>query len=363
MDGDNELMGPDEERCWEALSNPQYPAGVEFYYGVRTTGVYCRPGCKSRRPRRENVRFFTTTQAAERAGFRPCKRCNPSGAQEDSAHRTLIMKAVELIESVDEPLSLEYLAGKLGLSSFHFQRLFKKTVGISPKEYYQEKRAGRVRSLLKGEERVSDVIYQAGFGSSRGFYSQAAGSLGMTPGDYRKGGAGMQIFYAVQETSLGWTLVAATERGVCAVIFGENTPALEQDLRARFPGADCLPADETYKNWVAAVIAYLDTPQKGINLPLDVCGTAFQRRVWAALREIPCGTTATYAEIAGRIGQPKAARAVAQACASNPIAGVIPCHRVVRADGDLGGYRWGLPRKRSLLEREKAPPVGDGEGI
>lgn len=369
MDERNNPRALDEARCWEALTVRERTADGTaagetapiFYYGVRTTCIYCRPGCKSRLPRRENVVFFATPAEAQAAGYRACKRCTPDVDADETPARTAARRALALIEAAEEAPTLAYLADAVGMSPFHFQRVFKRQVGLSPKDYFREVRAGRMRSLLVQEEHVGDVIYRAGFGSSRGFYEQAGEALGMRPADYRDGGAGQEIRYALNETSLGWVLVAATERGVCAVEFGDGPTALEGRLRARFPRAALGKDDDRFAGWVRSVLAYLEAPGRGIDLPLDLHGTAFQRRVWAALRQIPSGETASYAQVAERIGEPKAARAVAQACAANPVVGVVPCHRVVRADGSLGGYRYGAERKRALLEREKEKPDPDFE--
>ncbi len=340
---------------WQAIIERVPQADGHFFYGVATTGIYCRPACASRLPNRENVRFFDDQQLAEAAGYRPCKRCNPQTPAEEDASVRAIIHACRLIEEAEQPPSLDELAGAVGLSKYHFQRLFKKIAGVTPKQYAAEKRAQRVRDELQKDSTVTDAIYNAGFESSSRFYETAVSSLGMKPGEYRKGGAGLSIRYATAQSYLGWILVAATGQGICRIDIGD-TP---QDLRARlqdsFPGAQLQTDDPLFEEKVKQVLAFLERPQQGWQLPLDIQGTAFQRRVWSALREIPAGATASYGDVAAQIGKPTAARAVAQACAANKIAVAVPCHRVVRSDGQIGGYRWGAARKELILEREGEP--------
>ena len=343
-----------EERQWQALTRHKGEGSETFYYGVSTTGIYCRVGCKSRLPRRENVQFFDSWQAAEQAGFRPCKRCNPRSNTGNDPHREAVLLACKMIEEADSRPSLDVLAEAVGLSKFYFQKVFKEAVGISPKEYYEQKRAERVKASLRQSQRITDAVYDSGFQSNSRFYSQAAGHLGMTPTQYRQGASGVKVSYTIRPADLGWVLVAATEIGVCAIELGDNPELLAQRLAVRFPKAEIVTAGPEFENWVARVLSYLEAPKGSLDLPLDIRGTAFQRQVWTALREIPCGSTASYAEVAGRIGSPKAVRAVAQACASNKIAVAIPCHRVVRSNGELGGYRWGVERKKELLRRESS---------
>lgn len=342
-----------EAARWEALVGRDPHAGGAFLYGVTTTGVYCRPGCSSRLPNRENVRFFDTAEQAERAGFRPCKRCTPNGASRQQEQRASVVRACQIIEGAETPPTLAELAHAVGLSPSHLHRTFKRLVGVTPKQYAMEVRAARVRGHLEKDARVTDAIYEAGYASSSRFYEDAAGTLGMKPSAYQEGGPGARIRYAVARCDLGWVLVAATDAGICAIDLGDRADAMVAALRERFSGAEQVVNDAHLGAWMARVLALLEAPRNGLDLPLDIRGTAFQRRVWMALREIAPGTTASYGEVAARIGQPKAARAVARACANNPIAVAIPCHRVVRSDGGLGGYRWGEERKRALLARER----------
>lgn len=341
-----------DDRRWKALVTRDPLTSDAFFYGVTTTGVFCRPTCSSRIPLRKNVRFFETTLDAEQAGFRPCKRCNPTATTESDAHQDAIIRACAIMDKAENQPSLENLAGAVGLSPYYFQRVFKKMVGITPKQYFQEKRAERIRSALQQKETITDTIYHAGYGSSSRFYTQATETLGMMPSDYKKGGGGLTLSYAIHPFYLGWVLVAATDRGICAIDIGDTAEELDQRLKQRFPNASLTRGEVTFSQWVAEVLSYLESPDRQLNLPLDIQGTAFQRRVWMALRSIPCGSTASYAEVAAQIGKPKAVRAVAHACASNQLAVAIPCHRALRSDGTLGGYRWGLDRKRKLLDRE-----------
>jgi AraC family transcriptional regulator of adaptative response/methylated-DNA-[protein]-cysteine methyltransferase len=339
---------------WAAVVRRDRRADGTFYYAVRTTGVYCRPGCSARRARRENVRFYTTRQEAEAAGFRPCKRCRPNEPALAARHAAAVATACRLIETAEEMPSLDALAEAAGLSRFHFHRVFTTTTGVTPKEYAAAHRARRVRDELPQSRTVTEAIYEAGFGSNGRFYATSSEVLGMTPTDFRSGGTGASIRFAVGECSLGSILVAATEKGVCAILLGDEPEPLVRDLQDRFPRATLIGDDTAFGQLVSRVVGFIETPALGLDLPLDVRGTAFQHRVWRALREIPAGTTATYTDIAERIGAPKAARAVGLACASNAIAVAVPCHRVVRRDGALSGYRWGVERKRVLLAREAA---------
>jgi AraC family transcriptional regulator, regulatory protein of adaptative response / methylated-DNA-[protein]-cysteine methyltransferase len=341
------------EQRWQAFASRDKQADGQFFIGVKTTGIFCRVLCPARLPKRENIRFFDTWQEAEAAGFRTCKRCHPKELEPETPHRSAVIHACEILDSAETQPTLEALAKMAGLSPFHFQRVFKGIVGVSPKQYYMEKRSSRIRQNLQQTSRVTDAIYDAGFGSSARFYSQAGDTLGMKPSDFQKGGDGMEISFAISPSYLGLVLVAATVTGVCLIIFGDQPEVLEEELYRRFPKAHLKDADATFKEWVNQVISYLQHPGRDLNLPLDIQGTAFQRRVWAALREIPTGSTASYSEVASRIGNPKAVRAVANACAANHLAVAIPCHRVVRLNGGLGGYHWGLERKHALLEHEK----------
>jgi AraC family transcriptional regulator, regulatory protein of adaptative response / methylated-DNA-[protein]-cysteine methyltransferase len=339
---------------WAAVMRRDVAADGRFYYSVRTTGVYCRPTCAARLARRENVAFHATCAEAEAAGFRPCKRCRPNEAALAERRAAAVAGACRLIEEAEEAPSLDALAKAAGLSRFHFHRVFKAVTGVTPKAYADAHRARRVRDELAQRETVTEAIYGAGFNSSGRFYAAAAGLLGMTPTEFRAGGEGASIRFAVGECSLGSILVAATEKGVCTIHFGDDPDALVRDLQDHFPKAQLIGGDARFEQLVAQVVAFVEAPAQALDLPLDVRGTAFQQRVWQALREIPVGSTATYAAIAERIGEPRAIRAVARACASNKIALAIPCHRVVRTDGALSGYRWGVERKRALLEREAA---------
>jgi len=343
--------GTDEAR-WNALVRRDRQANGAFVYGVLTTFIYCKPACASRAPRYENVRFFDTWEQAEQAGFRPCKRCDPRSGAEADGRSSLMVKACRIIEDSEEPPTLKDLAKAVGLSPYHFQRLFKKVVGVTPKQYASEQRLKRVRSSLRRDMSVTDALYDAGFASSSRFYENARETLGMKPSEYQTGAEGIRIRCAVARSYLGWVLVAATATGICAIEIGDDPERMKTRLRERFPNAEIQSGDEIFRSWVQQILAYMEKPEQSLDLPLDIQGTAFQRLVWMALREIAPGSTISYSNLAAKIGKPRAARAVAGACASNKIAVAIPCHRVVRRDGDLGGYRWGLERKRALLERE-----------
>ncbi len=344
----------DNER-WAAVARRDAHADDQFYYSVRTTGVYCRPSCAARLARRENVSFHSSCEEAEQAGFRPCKRCRPNEAALAVRRVAAVEKACRAIEMAEEMPSLDALAESAGMSRFHFHRVFKSITGLTPNAYAAARRAERVRKELPQSETVTEAIYGAGFNSSGRFYAKSSEVLGMTPKRFRSGGSGASIRFAVGECSLGAIVVAATDKGVCAILLGDDPKELVEDLQDRFPGARLIGGDKDFEHWVAKVVGFVEAPALGLDLPLDVRGTAFQQRVWQALRKIPAGSTATYSEIAKRLGAPKSVRAVAQACASNAIAVAIPCHRVVRTDGSLSGYRWGVERKRALLERETRP--------
>jgi AraC family transcriptional regulator of adaptative response/methylated-DNA-[protein]-cysteine methyltransferase len=343
-----------DDARWEAVRRRDGAADGVFYYSVLTTGVYCRPSCASRLARRDNVAFHATCEEAEAAGFRPCQRCRPNEAPLAERHAAVVAHACRLIEEAEEAPSLDALAKSGGMSRFHFHRVFKAVTGVTPKAYAAARRAERVRDELAQCATVTEAIYGAGFNSSGRFYAASPDLLGMTPTAFRSGGNGAAIRFAVGECSLGAILVAATGKGVCAILFGDDPDALVRDLQDRFPRARLIGADADFERLVATVVGFVEAPAQRLDLPLDVRGTAFQQRVWQALRRIPSGSTASYAEIARRIGRPKAVRAVAQACAANALAVAIPCHRVVRTDGTPSGYRWGVERKRALLEREKA---------
>jgi AraC family transcriptional regulator of adaptative response/methylated-DNA-[protein]-cysteine methyltransferase len=325
-----------------------------FFYSVTTTGVYCRPSCGSRRANPRNVRFHRTAADAERAGFRPCRRCRPDRPPLDQQHAATVAGICRLIERSEEMPSLHALARRAGLSPYHFHRVFKAITGLTPRAYAEAHRTRRVREQLRRTRTITEAIYDAGFNSGGRFYEASNEVLGMKPRDFRAGGADTEIHFAVGECSLGSILVAQSRKGVCAILLGDAPEGLVRELEERFPTAVLVGGDATFERVVATVIGFVEAPGLGLDLPLDVRGTAFQQRVWQALREIPVGSTATYAEIAARVGAPTSARAVAQACASNPLAVAIPCHRVVRTDGSLSGYRWGVERKRTLLDRESA---------
>ncbi len=338
---------------WQCLSARDATADGTFVYAVETTGVYCRPACPSRLAKPENIRFFATPAAAEAAGFRPCKRCNPDGRSRASDHVEIVAATCRAIEAADAPPTLAELATHAGLSAHHLHRLFKAHTGVTPKAYAVACRAQRLRRELGSGHSVTAAFYDAGYNSSGRFYAESEGLLGMTPSRYRKGGAAMEIHFAVAPSSLGSVLVASTAKGICAIDLGADPATLIKDFRGRFPAATLVGDDPEFGLRMARVVSLIETPQPGCDLPLDIRGTAFQRRVWEALQRIPCGETLTYTELAARIGAPRAARAVARACATNALAVAVPCHRVVRSDGDLAGYRWGIARKRALLDREK----------
>ena len=341
------------DRRWSAVIARDRGADGSFYYAVRTTGVYCRPSCGSRRPNRRNVEFYATRGAAEQAGFRPCRRCTPDRASPDTSHVETVARICRLIESARTVPALSYLARRAGLSPHHFHRTFKAITGVTPRAYAAAHRSKRVREeLRKRSKTVTDAIYDAGFGSGGRFYESSDAMLGMTPSEYRSGGRATRIHFAVGESSLGSILVAQSARGVCAILLGDDPDALVRELQDRFPAATFVGGDSAFERVVSTVVGFVEKPSNGLDLPLDIRGTAFQQRVWQALRGIPAGTSVSYTEIARRIGAPRAVRAVARACAANPLAVAIPCHRVIRTDGSPSGYRWGVERKRALLTRE-----------
>ncbi|HEY1589075.1 MAG TPA: bifunctional DNA-binding transcriptional regulator/O6-methylguanine-DNA methyltransferase Ada [Rhodanobacter sp.] len=337
---------------WTAIQTHDAHADGTFFYSVRTTGVYCRPSCGARPARPENVAFHATPAEAERAGFRPCKRCKPDQPSLPEQHVARVTEACRWIESAETEPTLEQLAKQAGLSTFHFHRVFKAVTGLTPKQYAVAHRTQRVRSELDHSDTVTSAIYDAGYSSNSRFYETSNQMLGMTPSSYRAGGIDSDIRFAIGECSLGAILVAQSQRGVCAILLGDDPEVLARDLQDRFPKANLIGGDHAFEQLVAQVVGFVEAPAIGLELPLDVRGTAFQQRVWQALRDIPVGSTASYSEIARRIGSPRAVRAVAQACAANTLAVAIPCHRVVRNDGGLSGYRWGVQRKRTLLDRE-----------
>jgi AraC family transcriptional regulator of adaptative response/methylated-DNA-[protein]-cysteine methyltransferase len=343
----------DQDPRWQAVLSRDHNLDGTFYYAVKTTGVYCRPSCPSRAAKPGNVSFFLTCDDAERAGFRPCKRCKPN---ERALTLQQVAKVAEICRDIETKQgipSLDDMARTANLSPFHFHHIFKAATGLTPRAYAVAQRAMRVKSALaEPGTNVTTAIYSAGFNSSGRFYEVSNELLGMSPTAYRNGGKNTEIRFAVGECSLGSILVASSDKGVCAILIDDEPEALARDLQDRFPQAELIGRDAGFEALVAKVVGFVEAPALGLNLPLDLRGTAFQVRVWQALREIPAGGTASYADIAKRIGAPKAVRAVARACAANPIAVAIPCHRVVRNDGALSGYRWGVARKRALLKLE-----------
>jgi AraC family transcriptional regulator of adaptative response/methylated-DNA-[protein]-cysteine methyltransferase len=339
---------------WADVQARNPAADGRYVYAVRSTGVFCRPSCSSRQAKPENVSFFDTAAQAQTAGYRACKRCQPDAVAKPG-HAALMAQLCEWIATAEEEPSLADLAERAGMSPFHLQRVFKAAVGVSPKAYAKAQRRQRLQTALGDAQeapRVIDAIFDAGFASTAQLYRDSQAVLGMTPRQYRKGGAAQQIHFGVAECSLGPILVAATAQGICAILLGDDADALVQDLQQRFPQAQLAGGDASFERWMAQVIGFVDEPTRGLALPLDVRGTAFQQQVWQALRMIPVGSTVSYSELARKLGMPQASRAVAGACAANAIAVAIPCHRVVRNDGGISGYRWGVDRKRALLQHE-----------
>ena len=349
---------PVSDEAWDVIVRRDRTHEGAFLYGVRTTGVYCRPGCASRLPRRENVRLFATVEHAERSGFRECKRCRPRGARDTATESALARARALLEEHAGRRITLEQLGLMVKLSPFHLQRTFKARFGVTPREYADALRAKRFRNELRAGRKVTSALYGAGYGSASRAYQRADTYLGMTPGTYKRGGEGMEIRYATVPTGMGELLVAATDRGLCSVALGDDPEQLEDRLRTEFSRATILRADGSLEHWVSAVAGYVEGEVKELDLPLDLSGTAFQQRVWKELQAIPYGETRSYMDIAAKIGRPTAVRAVGSAIARNRIAVLIPCHRVIRNDGALSGYRWGADRKKRLLELEK----GKGKG-
>ena len=341
-----------DEQRWAAVQQRDRSADGVFYYAVRSTGVYCRPSCAARQALRRNVSFHASCAAAAAAGFRPCLRCQPDQPPLAERQAAVVAKICRLIDAAEQELDLDSLARESGMSRFHFHRVFKAHTGITPKAYAAARRGARLQAGLAQADSVTDALYAAGYNSSARFYAGAPALLGMTPGAFRAGGSGAAIRFAIGACSLGAILVAATDKGICAILLGDDPDALARDLQDRFPRAELLGAEADFEQTVARVVALVEAPEIGLDLPLDVRGTAFQQRVWQALRDIPSGRTVSYAELAELVGVPRGARAVAGACAANALAVAIPCHRVVRNDGALSGYRWGVERKRILLERE-----------
>lgn len=350
------------QQRWTAASDPRWARVVArdrsadgaWWYSVVTTGIYCRPSCPSRTANPQNVQFHETLPDAKATGFRPCKRCNPDGLSVESSNAAMVANACRLIEQSEDEPSLSDLAQAVGRSAGYFHRLFKASTGLTPKDYASAFRAAKLREHLTNGNSVTEAIYDAGFNSSGRFYAKSTEMLGMTPTRYRAGGSDEEIRFAIGESSLGAILVASSQKGVASILIGDEPEALICSLQDRFPNAHLIGADREYEELVARVVGLVDAPAFGLDLPLDVRGTAFQQRVWRALQDIPAGQTISYAEIARRIGAPKATRAVAGACAANNLAIAIPCHRVVKIDGSLSGYAWGVERKRALIEREGA---------
>lgn len=342
----------DRDEAWRAVEERDPRFDGQFVYAVKSTGVYCRPSCPSRRPLRERVTFYSAPEAAEEAGYRACRRCRPRQAA--TAAMAAVEHARRYIEAhADHAITLPVLAREVGMSPFHLQRTFKRLLGLSPREYQEGLRVTHLKSRLRAGDTVSRATYEAGFGSSSRVYERSARSLGMTPAAYRRGGAGMRIVYTIVSSPFGRLLIGATEHGVCAVALGDDDAMLLEMLRADFPRAEIERGDDAHRDWVEEIVTRIGGSNVGVDVPLDIRGTTFQKRVWALLRKIPPGRTKSYSEIAAAVGNPRATRAVARACAGNHIAVLIPCHRVVRNDGALGGYKWGLERKHALLDRER----------
>ena len=354
MHEEAKMTGAAPDLRWERLRNRETPEGAGFVYGVVTTGVYCRPGCPSRLPRKENTRFFASGEEAKRAGFRPCLRCQPDGPSLEKRQAEAIAKACALIEAAEEKPDFDAVAKAVGMSRHHFHRVFKKTTGVTPGAFFNARRRTRALDGLSRTGTVTEAIYGAGYSSSSRFYETCAPELGLKPSAFAKGGGGEVILFAVGECSLGSILVAATAQGICAIQLGDTPEGLVEALQDRFPRADLKGGDADFEQIVARIVGLVEEPRRAFDLPLHVRGTAFQQRVWEILRRIPPGETLTYAEVAAKAGCPGAVRAVANACASNRVAVAIPCHRVVRKGGALSGYRWGVERKAALLKREGA---------
>ncbi|WP_130903399.1 bifunctional DNA-binding transcriptional regulator/O6-methylguanine-DNA methyltransferase Ada [Pseudomonas sp. Sample_22] len=352
MTSQSKKISTENDPRWAAVVARDPQADGQFVYAVKTTGIYCNPSSLARLPKPQNVEFFDTPELAQAAGYRPSKRAAKDQSDIAAQHAATVAAACRQIENAETLLALGELADVAGLSSFHFHRVFKAVTGLTPKGYAAAHRSRRVRERLADGNSVTEALYDAGFNSNSRFYEAADQLLGMKPAEYRAAGHNNDIRFAVGQCSLGAILVAQSERGVCAILLGDDPHQLVCDLQDKFRRANLIGADQDFERLIAQVVGFIETPALGLDLPLDVRGTAFQERVWQALRDIPVGSTASYAEIAQCIGAPKAVRAVAQACGANSLAVAIPCHRVVRSDGNLSGYRWGVERKRQLLERE-----------
>lgn len=350
-----EMQAMDEEIRWQAVQTRDAKFNGIFVYGVSSTGIYCKPSCASRRPRRERVAFFTSCEDAEAAGFRACRRCQPQNISARAPQTEMVIRACRLIEeSTDESISLAKLGAELGISPHHLQRTFKSITGVTPRQYAAAHRLEQFKTQIRRGEGVTGAMYDAGYGSSSRLYEKAPEQLGMTPKTYARGGCGMNINYTITNSPLGKLLVATTERGICAVTLGDSETELEASLAKEYPNADIQHAENSSTEAIEQLLGYLGGDERRLDLPLDLQATAFQLSVWEELRRIPYGSTRSYREVAEGLGQPKAVRAVARACATNPVALVTPCHRVVREDGSLSGYRWGVERKAKLLAKEQA---------
>jgi len=354
----NPAANANQEQYWGAVETRDRSFDGKFVYGITTTGVYCRPSCPSRRPLRKNVRFYATPLDAERDGLRACLRCRPKKTQSDPAAARIHELCRYLEANPDQPHDLAGLADRVGLSPFHFQRTFKAAVGLTPKQYLEACRMRKLKESLRTSQDVAEAVYDAGFGSSSRVYERADTRLGMTPNQYRKGGRDVAITWAASQSPVGLMMIGATDRGLCFLEFGESEEGLLAELRKEYPEATITPMatphPPEFEKWIQALSRHLNGSQPRLELPLDIRATAFQMRVWNYLQSIPYGEVESYGEVAAAIGQPAATRAVARACATNPVAIAIPCHRVIRGTGELGGYRWGIARKRALIDRERA---------
>ena len=346
------VLSAQKDPRWAAVVAKDRSADGRFYYAVKTTGVYCRPSCPARLANPRNVTFYASPAAAESAGFRACKRCAPKGPSLLERQSAVVARACRMIESAEERPAIRALAKELGLSPYHFHRMFKALTGLTPGAYARARRAQKLRARLPKSRTVISAAFDAGFNATSRFYEKSAEILGMPPGVYRRGGAGTAIRFAVGECSLGAILVATSDKGICAISLGDDPQFLRRELEELFPKAKLVAGDKAFAKVVAKVVAFVERPALGLDLPLDVRGTAFQERVWRALRQIPAGSSVTYTELARKVGAPSAVRTVASACAANTIAVAVPCHRVVRKGGAASGYRWGPARKRALLARE-----------
>jgi AraC family transcriptional regulator, regulatory protein of adaptative response / methylated-DNA-[protein]-cysteine methyltransferase len=346
-------MKPDNSNLqWQGVLQKDASLDGQYFFAVKTTGIYCRPSCPSRTPKRTNVSFFLTSEQARSAGFRACLRCAPDGLSKREQQTKAILQACRIIDESVEKISLANLAAQVNLSAHHFHRVFKEVTGVTPQDYFKARQIAQIGQSLKSTGSVTAAIYDAGFSSSGRFYESTNAMLGMTPKAFKAGGAGEAIRVSIRTCSLGLVLIAATQRGICTIEFGDDEKILTEKLSARFPNAVLLTNDKQFDDWLEQLLIFIEAPTKALNLPLDIRGTAFQQQVWKALQDIPVGITASYSEVAKRIAKPKAARAVATACASNVLAVAIPCHRVVRGTGELSGYRWGVERKKKLLAME-----------